>query len=278
MRGTRWLLLVAIVAILSGLGLTYRAQKRALRAHSPARPDALPSDLNSKSQGFSYSRTNSDHTTLEVTADDMTEAKDSSRADLKGVTLKLYNKTGDAYDLVKSAAATLYKTEHRFYSEGDVEITLAIPKTGPPKHTPITIKSSGVSFDTSSGEANTDRPSSFAFENGTGSSTGAFYDPATRVLNLKQDVKLDWKPVGPHAKPMKIEAGALYYRETESEIWLKPWGRLTRGNTIVEGQDATIKLQQVAEGKKSMRSVEATKAHGSDTYPKRKVQYAAEHL
>ena len=149
MRGTRWLLLVAIVAILSGLGLTYRAQKRALRAQSPATPDALPADLNSKSQGFSYSRTNSDHTTLEVSADDMTEAKDSSRADLKGVTLKLYNKSGDAYDLVKSAAATLFKDEHRFYSEGEVEITLAIPKTGAPEAHPITIKSSGVSFDTS---------------------------------------------------------------------------------------------------------------------------------
>ena len=91
-------------------------------------------------------------------------------------------------------------------------------------------------------------------------------------------MKLDWKPVGPHAKPMKIEAGALYYREAESEIWLKPWGRLTRGNTVIEGQDATIKLQEAAEGKKSLHSIEATKAHGSDTYPKRKVQYAAEHL
>ena len=278
MRGTRWLLLVAIVAILSGLGITYRAQKHALRAQSPPQPEALAANLNSKAQNFSYSRTNSDHTTLEVTADDMKEAKDSSRVDFKVVTLKLYSKNGETYDLVKSAAATLYNNEHRFYSEGEAEITLAIPKTGPPKRTPVMIKSSGVSFDTITGQANTDRPSSFAFENGTGSATGAFYDPATRVLNLRQDVRLDWKPVGPRAKPMKIEAGSLYYRELESEIWLKPWGRLTRGDTVVEGQDATIKLQDAGEGKKSLRSVDATKAHGSDVYPKRKIQYAAEHL
>jgi lipopolysaccharide export system protein LptA len=278
MRGTRWLLLVAIVAILSGLGLTYRAQKQALRASSPPRPEALAANLNSKAQNFYYSRTNSDHTTLEVSADDLKEAKDSSRVDLKVVTLKLYSKNGETYDLVKSAEATLFKEEHRFYSEGEVEITLAVPKVGAPKHTPITIKSSGVTFDTISGQANTDRPSSFAFENGTGSATGAFYDPATRVLNLKQDVHLDWKPVGPRAKPMKIEAGSLYYREVESEIWLKPWGRLTRGDTVLEGQDATIKLQEAGEGKKSLRSIEAGKAHGSDMYPKRKVQYAADHL
>ena len=148
-------------------------------------------------------------------------------------------------------------------------------RTQSPKHTLISIKSSGVNFDTASGTAATDRASSFAFENGTGSATGAFYDPASRVLNLKNDVKLDWKPVGPNAKPMKIEAGTLYYREAESEIWLKPWGRLTRDTTVIEGEDATIKLQENESGHKALHSIDAIKAHGSDTYPNRKIQYSA---
>ena len=33
---------------------------------------------------------------------------------------------------------------------------------------------------------------------------------------MKSDVKVDWKPLGPNAKPMKIEAGSLEYHETES--------------------------------------------------------------
>ncbi len=279
MRGTRWLLLVAIAAILTGLGITYRARKETLRAQSPVRPEALSPDLNSKSEGYYYKRSNTTQTTLEVWAQDFTEVKDSSRADLKEVVLKLYNKTGDAYDLVKSAAATLYKTESRLYSEGEVEITLALPVSGAPKRQPIYIKTSGVTYDTSTGQAQTDRPASFAFENGAGAATGAFYDPATRMLHLKQDVKLDWKPQGPRARPMKIEAATLYYREAESEIWLKPWGRLTRGNTVIEGNDATVKLQTDAEtGKKSIRTIEATKAHGVDSYPKRKLDYDADHL
>src|SRR3954471_6691700 len=132
MRGTRWLLLVAIVAILSGLGLTYRARKQALRAESPPKPEALSPDLNSKAQNYYYSETNSNHTTIEVSAGDVKEAKDSNRVDLKVVTLKLYSKKGDTYDVVKSAEASLFKAEHRFYSEGDVEITLAVPKEGAP--------------------------------------------------------------------------------------------------------------------------------------------------
>src|SRR4051812_794876 len=98
MRGTRWLLLVAIVAILTGLGITYRAQKQALRAQSPPRPDALPSALNPKPKNLKYARTNSDHPPFKIVATDMIEAKAPSRLDFKGVTLKLYNKTGEAYD------------------------------------------------------------------------------------------------------------------------------------------------------------------------------------
>jgi lipopolysaccharide export system protein LptA len=283
MRGTRWLLLVAIVAIVAGLGLTYRAQKKILAAKSPAKPEKLASDLNSSAEGWAYSTTDGQRTKVSITAKDFFEAKDSSRIDLKQVTLKLFNKSGDAYDLVTSEAATFFKNAHRFYSEGEVVITLAVPKDKPPTHTPVSIKSSGVNFDTDTGQAETDRASSFAFEHGTGSSTGAFYDPASRVLTLKNNVKLDWKPVGPRAKPMKIEAGTLYYREAESEIWLKPWGRMTRDTTVIEGNDATIKLQEVAgekDGatKKVLRSIEATKAHGSDSEPKRKLQYSAEHL
>jgi lipopolysaccharide export system protein LptA len=279
MRGTRWLLLVAIVAILSGLGLTYRAQKAILKAQAPAKPEALPSSLNSKSQNYYYSQTNNDHTTVEVSAEDVVELKDAPRVDLKGVVLKLFSKSGETYDLVKSAAASFYRTENRFYSEGEVEITIALPAKGEPKRPPIHIKSSGVTFDTATGQAQTERPSDFAFENGSGSATGAFYDPASRVLHLKNEVKLDWKPIGPRAKPMRIEAATLYYREADNEIWIKQWGRLTRENTVIEGDDATIKLQDDPEGhKKSLRTIDALKAHGIDSFPKRKLDYSAEQL
>jgi lipopolysaccharide export system protein LptA len=278
MRGTRWLLLVAIAAIVAGLGITYRAQKLAIRAQAPARPASLPDDLNSTAQDWSYTESNANQTMVEVTAKDALEARDSSRVDLKGVTLKLHDKRGGTYDLVTSSAASYFKADHRFYSEGEVQITLKVPETGEAKHQLISIKSSGVNFDTNSGQAETDKPADFAFEHGTGHSTGAFYAPDTHTLHLKQDVTLNWAPVGPHAKPMRIEAASLYYREAESEIWLKPWGRMTRENTVVEGQDATVKLQDDGEGRKSIHSIDATHAHGSDTYPTRKLQYEAEGL
>src|SRR3954454_24650120 len=85
MRGTRWLLLVAIAAIITGLGITYRAQKEILKAQAPAKPEALPSNLTSKAQAYCYTQTNSNHTTVEVCADDMKELKDSSTVEVKNV-------------------------------------------------------------------------------------------------------------------------------------------------------------------------------------------------
>ncbi|MBZ5621360.1 MAG: hypothetical protein LAQ69_21935 [Acidobacteriia bacterium] len=284
MRGTRWLLLVAIVAILGGISVKYRAQLKVLRVRdlALAKPIPLPDDLNFLSQdGWHWkqtdTRTGTARVTAEIWAKDARELKDESRADLKEVTLRLPSKKGDTYDLVKSAAASFYKADHRLYSDGDVEITLNVPFEGLPKRTPISVKSSGVTYDTT-GRAETDRPSSFVFERGDGTATGAYYDPTTRVLLMKNDVHLDWKPPGPHAKLTKIDAGSLEYHEIESEIFLRPWGRLTRDNTVVEGENVVIHLQDDGEGHKVIRKVEAIKAHGTDSYPSRKLQYSADEL
>ncbi len=278
MRGTRWLLLVAILAIICGVGLTFRAQKRAIREQAPARPAKLPDELNSTAQKWTYSETTSTYTKIEATADDFREARDTSRVDLKGVTMKIHSQNGQTYNLVKSAAAAFFKADHRLRSDGEVEITLNVPEQGGLKHAPVTIKSSGVDFDTDTGKVETDQASSFTFENGDGSSTGAFYDPATHELLMKKDARLQWKTKGPHAKPMLVEGGSLDYHEDTSEVWLKPWGRLTRENTVVEGENAVIHLEDDGTGSKFIRKIEATKAHGSDIYPHRKLQYSADEL
>ncbi len=107
--------------------------------------------MNSTAEDWTYSETNANSSIVEISAKDALEARDSSRVDLKGVVLKLYKKRSGTYDLVKSAAASYFKGDHRFYSEGDVEITLDVPIEGEAKHQLISIKSSGVNFDTNKG-------------------------------------------------------------------------------------------------------------------------------
>jgi len=275
MRGTRWLLLVAIAAILGGVAVKYRASKKTQRDQAIPKPDALSIDLNASAMHWQYR--DKDHKTgrimADIDAESMQQVKDSSRVDLTHVTMKLYNKDSDKYDLVKSAAASFSADAHHLYSEGEVEITIGVPVEGQAERQLVSIKSSGVTFDTVSNQADTERASSFTFQSGTGKSTGAYYDPATHELLLKHDAEVDWQPVGPNAKPMKIESATLSYHEATSEIWLKPWGRMTRENTIIEGNDAVLHLDN-----RKIRRVEATHAHGTDDYPNRKLRYAADEL
>ena len=159
-----------------------------------------------------------------------------------------------------------------------MDVTLKVPAEGEPRHTLVSIHSSGVTLDTSNNRVDTDRPSSFEFEHGNGTSTGASYDPGSHALVLKKDAKLNWEAARPNAKPMTIEGSSLEYNEAASQIRLRPWARLTRGNTVVEGEETLIYLQDDSEGRKVIRKIDATKAHGTDEYPNRKLQYSADTL
>jgi lipopolysaccharide export system protein LptA len=268
-------LLVAIAAIVAGVAYKYQATKLALQRQAPEKPAPLSSDLNATAQDWAVSE--SDQQTgrkkFEIRAKNMESLADSSRVNLKGVTMKIYAKDGQTFDLVTSAAATFDTNTRSLYSEGDTEITVGLPVDGPPPpdHLPTIIKTSGVSFDSNTNRADTDRPSTFVFAKGEGKATGATYDPNEHTLQMKHAVEIIWKPPKPGAKPMKIESDGLSYHEAKAEIWLTPWGRMTRENTVVQGDQVVVSI----EDKKVIRRVTAVNAHGTDDYPERKLRYTA---
>jgi lipopolysaccharide export system protein LptA len=274
MRGTtRWLLLLAILAILAGIGVTYQAQKKVLRAEARAKPPMLPSQISGLRDDFHWTRTDAGQAKSEISARKVRQAKDSNEVHLDQVELKIYNKDGDHYDLVKSAEAELNESESHMYSEGAVDVTLSVPVEGQPTRQLVNIKSSGVNFNVKTGKAETDRAADFTFENGTGKSVGVSYDPTTRELYLRQHAEIDWKAPTPNAKLMKIEAGELVYKEAESVIWLNHWARMTRENTVVNAASSVVKLEDGA-----IHQINAVKAQGTDEYPKRKLEYAADEV
>jgi lipopolysaccharide export system protein LptA len=279
MRGTRWLIwliLAAIAVIVGGVTVTYRRQNRELREQAPAKPESMPAGLSSVAQDWSWIETSAppeSRTICRIKAKDARQVKDSNHIELEQVELKLPSLHGPNYNLVHSAHAEYNQSDKRLYSDGEVDITLAVPDEGPPKHTLVSIHSSGVTFDSGSGKATTDRVTTFKFENGDGKAVGASYDPGTRELFLNSHAELHWNPPGPHAKPIKIEAGQVIYREHLAGVWLSPWAKMTRDNTIVEAGETVIALEDG-----SIHHIDAQKAHGTDAYPNRKLQYAADHL
>ena len=233
----------------------------------------LPTSVSGLRDHFQYAHTDAGRTTWEISAHKVTQEQGSNQVHLDEVELKIYNKTGDEYNLVKCANAEFDQADSRMYSEGEVEITLRVPMKGQPARPLTKIKSSGVRFDVKTGKAETDRPATFTFENGTGKAVGASYDPTTRELHLYHDAEINHQAPGPRALPMKIEAGELTYKEAESLVWLMNGARLTRQNTVVNAKAGIVKLEDGV-----IRQVDAVEVQGVDEYPRRKLQYAADEL
>jgi lipopolysaccharide export system protein LptA len=168
MRSIRWLLLVAIAAIVAVVALKYLAQKRKLAGQKPVPTAELSSSLSAASVDYEY--WDKDLATGRmrsyIKAKDFQQIKSDSRVELKGVTMKVYSKDGKSYDLVKSAAATFDSDTRRLVSQGDVEITLNLPIEGPMPPSPTVIKTSGVTCDSNTGRTDTDQPASFVFAKG----------------------------------------------------------------------------------------------------------------
>src|SRR5581483_11725497 len=91
-----------------------------------------------------------------------------------------------------------------------------------------------------------------------------------RELQMKKDVEVHWRPSDLHSAPMTIQAATLTYHEARSEIWLPDWGKLTRDATVVEGYGSVVYLQDGV-----MRRITSSRAHGTEDYPNRKLNYSA---
>src|SRR5262249_45224598 len=96
---------------------------------------------------------------------------------------------------------------------------------------------------------------------------------STKELRMYSQVEIEWKAPDPRSKAMKLETLELFYREAAATISLMPWARLTRDNTVIEAGNTVVTLKDGA-----IRLIEAQKARGTDRYPQRQLQYAADQL
>jgi lipopolysaccharide export system protein LptA len=271
LRSTRALLLLAILAILGAVGASYYRQRRSLARDAPAAPKSLPLNTDAAATDWVWVKDQGNHRIVEVRARQFRQLNDKGRVEIEGVELKLNKEDQKEHDLVRSAKAEFDQARGLLYSDGEVEITLGIPDEGPPRGRLLGIRTSGVTFEAKTGKATTDRPATFQFDQGDGSAVGATYDPNLAELIMKSKAELHWRP--PNRPPMTIEAAELIYREHDSVVLLNNSARMKRNNTVLDTGSAVVTLKDNA-----IEKVEAQQATGTDSYPNRKLEYAADKL
>jgi len=273
MRRARWLILLAILALVTAVAFIYRSQRRTQRSLEVAAPPPLASNLSAAAQNWSYTQMDGDRPVVSISARSFAESRDATTVDLEDVELKIYHKDAQEFDRVRSAKVAFDKNAGSLYSEGDVDITMGVPVAAKPQGRLLTIRSSGVRFDSRTGRAETGRAASFRFDLGEGQAAGAVYDPKTRELFLASNVQLLWRGSKPKGKVMKLEAGQLVYKEKDSLVVLTPWAKLTREQMTLEAGPSIVHLEEGV-----IQLVEAENARGSDRYPNRTLEYAASRL
>src|SRR5579862_2989987 len=271
MRRAAPLILLGFVAILSTVGRTYYVRLKKQAASAPAKPRNLAPGISSVFHRWTYSHTSSEKTVITMQSDDMQEL--DGKYELTGVTLDIFNKDGDTFNHVKCAKAEFEVGRGILYSEGEVEITMKVPEHEQPKGRLMTIKSTGVSVESKTGKAYTDRLATFVFDRGNGHAMGADYDPNTRELNLHNDVSMTWRGTDPGTIPMTIETAQLNYNERNATVFLTPWSKLTRDTLTMNAGPATVHLEDG-----NLKQVETTQAKGADRRPGRNLEYSANQL
>jgi lipopolysaccharide export system protein LptA len=244
MRFGRWLLVAAILVISLAVGSSYIERKAAQQSDAPVPPKMLEKGIEGRADKWTYTQSDGDRPRVRIRADSFRQIKEPSLVELDGVELEIYHQDGKKYDLVKSAKAEFDVSAKSLFSDGEVEITMAVPDVDdPPTAHLLKIHTSGARFASDTGVASTDRFARFDFDRGSGSSTGAEYDPATRELHLKKDVKLDWRGK-PGSTPMHAEAGEAQYREREAKVILYPWSKLQRAALSMDAGMSVILLEK----------------------------------
>lgn len=273
MRRTRWLFLFAIIFIVVAVGATYLRRKGSLEKTAPPRPKPLAHNFDGSFDRWKYSDQKGTTPHVEIFADKMRESAGSNALDLEGVDLRLYNKAGTQYNLVRTEKAVCDPAAKTLYADGEVNITMAVPEEGPQHGRIVKIQTSGVKFDTQTGKAATDRQVRFEFDQGGGTSMGAEYDPQSRELHMKSQIVLDWRGKTAESVPMHIESGEAFYREKDAKIILLPWSKLTRDTLHLEGKMSVVTLD---DGEVRLAEIEA--GHGSKQDDDRTVEFGSDQM
>jgi lipopolysaccharide export system protein LptA len=272
MRRIRPLLLLAILIILVGVGGVYYVRRGVEQRRAPAIPKPLPPDTSSEASDWTYSQEVGELTRFYIRAKKLKQVGPQSY--LEGVVLEIRSKDGATLDRFKTAKAEFDTDKRALYSDGEVEVTTGEPAQGQASGRLVFIRTSGLTFDTKTGRAFTDRPATFRFDQGEGQAVGASYDPGAGGLRLRSEAKVTWRGSGPGSRPMQVEAGEIVYKERESTILLDPWSRLKRGSLAMEAGHSVVWLEEGA-----IQRVESAAARGVDGLRSgRQIEYAAEQL
>ena len=267
MKILRILLLLAVAVMLAAVVSDYVATQRAGSAGAVTEPEEIPRNLDSKASRWTWSQSSANERKVEIHADTVEQIRDTTLLQLKGVELLIYRPDSQSYDRIVCSSARF--DGETLYSEDEVTVLLGLVSENAARAgQPTTIRSTGVTFQSKTGVASTDRYTEYEFEGGRGHSTGSFYDSVNRYFRMNSQAYVERYASTPGQPPLKIRAGELTYFEIDQRIDLKNGASLERGSQRLESAEAMVQLDSGI-----IRKITARVARGADQQAARVVRF-----
>jgi lipopolysaccharide export system protein LptA len=280
MRRLSVLLSTAAVVVAVIVVSTYLQNLSNERTHQPAPIASIQNDVKASATRWHWGKDDpqTNCPVVRVVADSFRAVHDPATFELTGMQLKLFNKGCSTYTYVQTSLADFDEMSGLMSSKGDVLIIMNVPARKEPTDRKATeklvhVRTSGVKYETKTGKVDTAQRASFQFANGSGQSRGAEYDPNTHQLHMKSEIALDWIGGGPADRVMHIEAGELRWDESTGKVYLWPWSRLRRNNTVINGGNSEVTLVNGV-----LDRVETVQAVGASEQETRHVEFGADKL
>ena len=210
-RYARWSALLALglasvtcVFYVQSLWVAHRERQNA--------PAPLPQTEEKRFTTLNIKKEEGTRTIFSVEAGKSTDLRGQDISLLEDVKILVNGKNGDRHDLIHTQSCRYSKADGSIQCEGNVQFELQsaedaarVAKNPAAKPNVIHIDTTGVTFERSTGRAQTVQPVKFSFSNGRGDGLGAVYQAEEGQLRLIRDVHVHVLPGA--ARPGKKTSG-----------------------------------------------------------------------
>lgn len=253
-RYARWSALAALL-LATATGAIYVQRKWVAHVERKKAPPPLTEDKERQSIGLTVSKNQGDRTIFTVQASKSTDFKGQDISLLEDVKITVFGKTGGRHDLIHTQSCRYSKADGAIECSGNVEMDLQsaadAQRTGlnGGQANVIHVETSGVTFERTTGRAQTVRPVKFSFANGEGEGLGAVYSSEEGELRLVKDVRVTVRPMAPAGAKRKGFSAAREVTLHGSSMQLE---KLSRKAVLYGPATAETAEQQLSAGQFTM--------------------------
>src|SRR5215472_4191502 len=214
-RYARWSAAVACLLAMLTAGVYLRRKWLAHREKEEAPPPA-PAGVARQESGLTFSREVGPQKLFTVQASKSTYFKENAASLLEDVKITIFGKTGERHDVIHTHSCEYEKDGQNIVCSGDVQLDLQsaedaarAEKKSDPAAQKVHVETQGVTFNRSTGIAQSDQPVKFVFPSGQGEAVGVEYRSEEGAVRLLRDVNFLLKP--PSAAPAGRNAAMAFH-------------------------------------------------------------------